>query len=131
MILVRGSNVFANSAADDLIFQSLEMSQIVSDRSPGIIESKKTDRMYLKKDRISPVDQGAYLFFDDGQIMYFPRGFVLLDDEGYFLPTSYGLLAKKPFKNVCLDCKYEWEGGVFTWRCPKCFSTNIVNIPNK
>ena len=125
------SQVFADSNEDELVFQSIENSYAISERSPEMIKYWKEDKFYLKKNRVSPVDKGAYVLLDNGEIAYLPLGFVLSDHEGYFLPTSYEVLTKKPFKNVCLKCVYEWEGGVFTFRCPECYSKEIVNVPSQ
>lgn len=130
IILVRFSNVSANSVDEERIFQVLEMSYAISEKSPEIIKDQDPDKFYLKNSRISPTEQGAYLLLDNGQQIHLPLGFVFYDHEGYFLPASHEILTKKPFKNVCLDCEYEWEGGVFTFRCPKCHSFNIVNVPS-
>jgi hypothetical protein len=125
------TNVSANSVEDELVLQSVEMSRMIFDRSPTIVRTYEADKLYLEPTRVFPTQEGAYLLLDDHQNLYLPIGFVLADSNGYFLPTSYEVLTKKSFKNVCLDCKHEWEGGVFTYRCPRCHSTRIVNVPSR
>ena len=131
MLLGWTSNVFGNDFEEEqLIFQAIETTSVILEQFPQVITSCEHDRAYLRSDRVRPIDQGVYLLLDSNQTCYLPKGFVLSDATGCFLPTSYAILAKKPFKNVCLTCKHEWEGGVFTVRCPKCYSTDIVNVPN-
>jgi hypothetical protein len=124
------ANVFGNSSEEDLIFQSIEISQAILKQSPNMIQSLEQDKLYLKEDRVCSMDNGTFLLLDNDQTFYLPHGYVLFNHHGYFLPNSYEILAKKPFKNVCLDCKHEWEGGVFTYRCPKCHSNRIINVPS-
>jgi len=131
IILGKLANVLGNSSEEELIFQSLGISQAISEQSPNIIKSLEQDKLYLKENRVCSIDQGMLLLLDDGQTFYLPHGYVFASHDGYFLPNSYEFfLTKKPFKNVCLKCGYEWEGGVFTYRCPKCQSDRIVNVPS-
>lgn len=102
--------------------------QIVTE-SPNIIKQRQNQKLYIDENRIHQVAKGAYLLLDNGESAYLP--YLLTDILGPYLPASYEQIAKKPFKCICNDCHFEWEGGVFTMRCPNCNSRNIQqNVPN-
>ncbi len=72
----------------------------------------------------------ALLQMDDGEVLHIPL--LYEDEEGYFIPISLEIVGNKLFKLHCNNpnCRYEWEGRVFDYQCPRCKSTDIIALPN-
>lgn len=112
----------------EYILNSIEFSHRIISQSPELIKHREEERIYLEDRRICPELFGAYAFLENGEEVYLPL--VFNDESGVFFFRSLHFFAKKPFKFVCNDCRYEWEGGVFTTRCPSCRSKDISNVLN-
>jgi hypothetical protein len=97
--------------------------------APEIIKLHSRDKVYLNESNIYPMGEKTYLLLKNGQSFPVHSSFIFADHFGPYLSLSREVLAKKPFKNVCYNCKYEWEGG-FALRCPRCKSTDIGNEPS-
>ena len=61
IILGKLANLLGDSSSEELIFQSLEISQAISEQSPNMIKSFEQDKLYLKENRVCPTDQVIFL----------------------------------------------------------------------
>lgn len=114
---------------NDLMEKHLHLINDIITRSPKAIKFSEADKTYLYSNRLDFDDKGYYILLDNGDIV--STNLLFTDNQGTFLPKTSHFFEKKPFKCICNSCKYEWEGGVFTTRCPQCRSKDIsTNIPN-
>ncbi len=111
----------------NLLIEHLDATQQIVVYAPYAIEKYEDGKLYLDENHIYETNLGSLLNLTNGKTLVLPprvQGF-----NGHYLIGS-SVHAKKLFKNVCNDCHYEWEGGVFTSQCPQCGSTNFSTVPN-
>ena len=118
---------FSDRLSEDTLVEHCSFSRVIISYWPDLI--KKTDgvKIYIKEEYIPYLEASSeklWIEAEDGSSFYAPTP--LKEGEEYFY------FAKKPFKNVCNKCKFEWEaGGIVIW-CPNCGTTDIrSNVPNK
>ena len=85
------------------------------------------EKLYIDERNICLTKSGVFLDTEEGLISLEQ---VFLDEFGYYVMSSQSC-EKKMFKCVCNECRFEWEGGVFTIRCPNCGSKNFRVVLNR
>lgn len=105
----------------------LDSAQQIITYAPQAIEKYIEGKLYIDENYVYKTNTGSLLNLNNGKILVLPAR--AQDSNGHYLICSK-VLAKKLFKNVCNNCGYEWEGGVLTFQCPRCKSTNFKTIPN-
>lgn len=133
-ILILQPKIFALESVhqkNDKISQTIYLTHGIISCSPEIIKWQHGDRIYFK-DQVVEKNQedglGGTIHIDVENQLYIPL--ILSDADGFFTSVSWDFW-NKPFHQICNKCLYEWEGGLFALRCPKCRSTDISNILSK
>jgi hypothetical protein len=124
------TTLFGNNFQSQVILDSIQCVQEIIKEAPEIIKQKDGDRVYLEEGRMYPAGKKSCLLLANRSSIPIHTSLIFFDNRyGPYLSLSQEIMTKKLFKNVCYDCKYEWEGG-FSIRCPRCGSANIGNEPN-
>ncbi len=124
------SSIYGNNLEDTVTNQSFQYAERVISFFPEVVKTSGDGKVYLDERRIIPTDHASCMLMGNEMTILMPLSLLSIDSSGSYLSVSADYIAKKPFKNVCNRCNYEWEGGAFTWRCPNCNSTDIRNVLN-
>lgn len=125
------TRLFSHSYESELIPSISESISHIVAYAPEVIKGYNNDRFYLDEGRVSRINSDMYLLSANHFSFYMTPALMFSDENGLFLSTSYIAMGKKIFIQHCNNCGYEWEGGLFALRCPKCGSKDISNVLNK
>ncbi|MDN3506906.1 MAG: hypothetical protein P0S96_06725 [Simkaniaceae bacterium] len=123
LLLLSLSSGFARE--NDLATKTMCLTRGIISHSPELIKCQQGDRIYLDEARVAPKNLGGFVLIDEDTTVYLPILFT--DDLGIFTSASKDFW-EKPVHQICNDCNHQWQGGVFSFRCPVCRSKNISNI---
>lgn len=114
-----------------------EANQVVEsilDCAPESVDSIRQNKIYFDTGKTYQICDQWFLETDYYGDLFLPGA--VHDDEGVSISLANNPHDVKPkrkkklFKLVCNSCLHEWEGGVFTIRCPKCRSKDFSIVPN-
>ncbi|MEX0962104.1 MAG: hypothetical protein WDZ28_04520 [Simkaniaceae bacterium] len=116
------STSFYGNSLDDIELK--KTIALISEKAPEVIINYFHEKLYLDESYFIDNDSGFSLANENGNTIRLP--YLLSDLYGFYLPIK----ENKLFKLLCNHCKYEWPGGAFTFRCPRCRSPDFSIVPN-
>ena len=129
LLITSLASLFGNDFQNKVITDSIQYLKKIVAEAPEIIKDQIEDKVYLEENRVYSTEENRCFLLGNEQNFPIHPFLIFFDNYGPYLSFSRELVAEKLFKNVCYNCKHEWEGG-FALRCPNYGSKNIGNKPN-
>lgn len=105
----------------------ISASHAILEHAPESIYLIIDDKLYIDENYLFEGMDNLCIGLSSGESIKLPTP--LQDSLETYLVTG-PTFGKKLFINICNKCEYAWEGGVFTFRCPECGSTDFRTVPN-